>query len=189
MSDADLIRRCQQGEQTAWTELFHTYQERIFKLALLVTRDRHDAHDVTQEAFLRLVKRIGAYDETRASFDTWLYAIVMNLARDHLRRKKRWPLPWDPDAYGELMGAPAMQPEQQSLTKAWQRSVWEAVDSLQEKQRMVVILRYYLDMSCIEIAQVLGCAEGTVHSRLYYARAALEKALGEQVADWAWAVA
>ena len=189
MTDADLIHRCQTGDQAAWTQLFHAYKDRILKLACLVTRDQQDAHDVTQETFLRLIKRIRTFDETRASFDTWLYAIVMNLARDHLRRKKRLPLAWDQSIHGELIGPLAMQPENLSLNHEWQRTIWHAVNALKEKQRMVVVLRYYLDLSCAEIADVLGCAEGTVHSRLHYARLALEQELGEHVNELVWAPA
>jgi len=180
MTDPDVVTRCQAGDADAWSELFNAYQDRVFKLALLVTRSRQDAQDVTQETFIRLIKTIRSYEAGKGSFETWLYAIVVNLGRDHLRRRNRLPLPWDMMARGDrLPSAPADQPETISLAREWQRDIWGAVNRLNDKQRIAVILHYYLDLSCEQIAQVLGCPSGTVYSRLHYARLALEKELAK----------
>ncbi|NLS79979.1 MAG: RNA polymerase sigma factor [Chloroflexi bacterium] len=178
MTDLDVVARCQAGDADAWGEFFNACQDRVFKLALLVTRSRQDAQDVTQETFIRLIKTIHSYDASKGSFETWLYAIVVNLGRDHLRRRNRLPLPWDMMARGDrLPAAPADQPETISLAREWQRDIWEAVNRLNDKQRIAVVLHYYLDLSCEQIAEVLGCPSGTVYSRLHYARLALEKEL------------
>jgi RNA polymerase sigma-70 factor (ECF subfamily) len=184
---SDLIRRCQEGDQCAWTQLFQAHHDRVFKTAFLVTGDRQDAHDVTQETFLRLMRVIDRYDESRAAFETWLYTIVVNLSRDHLRRRKRLPLPWDLLDRDELLAGREAQPERVSLDNEWQRDIWKAVGRLGEKHRTAVVLHYYLGFDCHEIARMLSCAEGTVHSRLHYARKALERALGEYEGRLAWA--
>ena len=188
MCDAGLLARCQAGEQRAWAELFERYNDHVFKLAFLITRDRQDAHDVTQETFVRLVKRIDQYDASRGSFETWLSAVTVNLSRDYLRRRKRLPIPWDLEQ-GFRMVDPVAQPEEVSLHKEWQRAIWAAINGLGEKHRTVIILHYYLGYSCAEIGQMLSCAEGTVYSRLHYARRMLENKLGQQapaVARLAW---
>ena len=177
MADSDVVTRCQAGDADAWAELFAAHQDRVFKLALLVTRSRPDAQDVTQEAFVRLIKAIHSFDASKGSFETWLYAIVVNLGRDHLRCRNRLPLPWDMMARGDVLTCPGEQPEEISLTREWQRDIWDAVNRLGDKQRIAVVLHYYLDLSCEQIAEVLGCPAGTVYSRLHYARLALEKEL------------
>jgi RNA polymerase sigma-70 factor (ECF subfamily) len=189
MSDIDLVRRCQAGERAAWTQLYGAHKDYIYKLAYLVTQNSQDAHDVTQETFIRLVDVINRYDAEKAAFETWLYTIVVNLARDHLRKRKRLPLPWELIPKGGEMVAEDGQPERSSLNREWQQEIWEAVNSLSDKQRIVVILRYYADLSCQEIAEILSCPEGTVHSRLYYARLALENLLTEREAVLATGVA
>ena len=187
MAEMDLVHRCQAGDQAAWTALFEAHRDRVFRAAILITRHRQDAHDVTQDVFIRLIKAIHQYDPERGSFETWLYAIVVNLSRDHLRRRKRMPTPWtllDGDAH---LAERSQQPEQVSLTREWQQSIWDAVGELGERHRTAVILHYYVGLSCLEIAHVLSCAEGTVHSRLYYARQFLEKRLGQEAQGLAWA--
>ena len=189
MSDAELVKRCRGGDAEALAELFLRYQDRLFKLVYLVTRSHQDAQDVLQETFLRLLKAIHSYDESKGTLETWLYAIAVNLARDCLRRRKRTLLPWHLLDEDRCASGDATQPESLSLEREWQQVIWEAVSSLEEKQRVTVILRYYLDLSCEEIARVLSCPEGTIHSRLYYARLALQKALGEESARLAWSLA
>ena len=189
MGETNLVRRCQTGDQSAWTALFEAHHDRVFRVAFLITRDRQDASDVTQEVFIRLIKVIHKYDAERGSFETWLYAIVVNLSRDHLRRRKRLPMPWGVLAHDIQLAERSTQPEGVSLAREWQRTIWDAVNELGERHRTVVILHYYLGLSCIEIARVLSCAEGTVHSRLYYARQFLEKSLGQEVDRLAWATA
>ena len=189
MSDVDLVKRCRLGDSEALAELFVRYQDRLFKLAYLVARSHQDAQDILQETFIRVIRAIHTYDETKGTFETWLYAIAVNLARDHLRRQKRPFLPWHLLDENKHMAGRAAQPESLSLEREWQQTIWEAVNSLEEKQRITVILRYYLDLSCAEIAKVLSCPEGTIHSRLYYARLILEQKLGEESVQLAWFMA
>ena len=187
MSELDLVKRCQAGDQQAWAELFELHADHVFKLAFLITRDRQDAHDVTQETFLRLIKCLDKYDASRGSFETWLCAIAVNLSRDHLRRRKRFPTPWDlVDGELRLVDRGAL-PEDISLAREWQQAIWNAINGLGEKHRTVIILHYYLGFSCVEIGQMLSCAEGTVYSRLHYARQVLEKKLGHEAPNVAWA--
>jgi len=189
MPDADLVARFRAGEADALSALFTLYKDKVFRLAYLVTRSHQDAQDVTQETFIRLIKAVGSFDERKGSFETWLYAIAVNLARDGLRRQKRSLLSWDLLEEDRHISKQAVYPERISLTTEWQQTIWEAVNTLEEKQRIAVVLRYYLDLPCEEIAHVLSCPEGTVHSRLYYARLALEKRLGDEKTSLAWALA
>lgn len=186
MLDTQLVERCRAGDTDALAELFLRYNDRVFRLAYLVTHSRQDAQDITQEAFIHVIKALRAFDPARGTFETWLYAIAVNLARDHLRRQKRILSSWHLLEESIIRSGGRDEPEQVSLENEWQRAIWQAVNELEEKQRLVVILRYYLDLSCAEIAQVLRCPEGTVYSRLHYARLALEKKLGEFQGHLAW---
>jgi RNA polymerase sigma-70 factor (ECF subfamily) len=189
MVDTDLVARCQAGDPEALSALFVRYHDRVFRLAYLVTRSHQDAQDVTQETFIRLIKASRSFDESKGAFETWLYTIAVNQARDSLRRQKRASLSWDLLQEDRHVSKQSVYPERLSLTKEWQQTIWEAVNGLEEKQRLAVILRYYLDLPCEEIARVLSCPAGTVHSRLYYARLALEKKLGDEKTCLAWALA
>ncbi len=186
MLDTQLVERCRAGDTDALAELFLRYNDRVFRLAYLVTHSRQDAQDITQEAFIHVIKALRTFDPTRGTFETWLYAIAVNLARDHLRRQKRVFSSWHLLEESLVRSGGRNEPEHVSLENEWQRAIWQAVNELEEKQRLVVILRYYLDLSCAEIAQVLHCPEGTVYSRLHYARRVLEKKLGEFQGHLAW---
>ncbi len=186
MLDTQLVERCRTGDTDALAELFLRYNDRVFRLAYLVTHSRQDAQDITQETFIHVIKALHTFDPHKGGFETWLYAIAVNLARDHLRRQKRFFSSWHVLDESIVHAGGGDEPERVSLENEWQRAIWQAVNELEEKQRIAVILHYYLDLSCAEIAQVLRCPEGTVYSRLYYARLALEKRLGEFQGRLAW---
>jgi len=186
LDDTQLVERCRTGDTDALAELFLRYNERVFRLVYLVTHSRQDAQDITQEAFIHVIKALRAFDPRKGTFETWLYAIAVNLARDHLRRQKRLFSSWHLLEESVVCPGSRDEPEHVSLENERQHAIWQAVNELEEKQRLAVILRYYLDLSCAEIAQILRCPEGTVYSRLYYARLALEKRLGEFQGRLAW---
>jgi len=88
MSELDeLVRRCQAGELAAFTVLFRRYEARVYRLALAIVRDERDAEDAVQDAFLRAFERIKRF-RGDASFDTWFTAVVVNVCRDRLRRRR-----------------------------------------------------------------------------------------------------
>src|SRR5438094_893055 len=152
----------------------HTY---VYKLAHTLLGNAQDAEDVTQEVFLRVYKALPKYDPERANMRTWLTKMTVNACKTHRRRnflhylwKSSWPEE-DEDNTLEpvdlsLLGAP----EDHTLQSEMRRTVKDVLAKLRPEHRTVLVLHYYLDLSCPEIASIMDCPEGTVYSRLHYAR-------------------
>ncbi len=143
-----------------------------------------EADDAAQETFITAYKSMASY-RGEASLKTWLTAIAVNACRARLRKRKlRQAL------HATLQGLHLSQrqpsPEETTAQNETHRHLWRAVDSLDEKHRLPVILRYVHELTVAEIAASLGVNEGTVHSRLHYARKKLLDCLGpwqEEPAD------
>lgn len=169
------LERGEQSQTASFEFVFNAHHDYAYNLAYCLLRDPQDAEDVTQEVFLRVYKALPAYDPERASMRTWLAKMVINACQTHRRRNfLRKLLHRQPDPTGEvpdpvdpsLWGAP----EDHALQSEVRRTVKEVIARLRPEHRMVLVLHYYLDMSCPEIANTLECPEGTVYSRLHYAR-------------------
>jgi RNA polymerase sigma-70 factor (ECF subfamily) len=154
-------------------ELFERYHQEIYRLCVGMLNDAHEAEDAAQDVFLRAQRAWSSYDPLRAAPRTWLGQIAMNRCRSLLRRRRLW-------AAIERLIAPFGAPSAQPVTPADLRAdIGEALYLLDERHRSVVILRYYLELSCAEIATVLQINEGTVRSRLSNARRRMRAALEE----------
>jgi len=174
-----LIRRARRGDEVALGALIRRYQNYVYRLCYLVMRNEQDAEDMTQETFVRACRALPHFEiRAEASFEAWLYRISVNCCRSRLRRKWYQVLPW-PDPAPQLVVEPEEQPERRLLRAERRDMVMEAVDTLGEKHRLVVILRYYAGLSNEEIAQVLKIPSGTVRSRLHTARQRLKELLAE----------
>lgn len=166
-----VVRQAKDGNQQALTHLLMHFDRYVFGVALLTLGDRADAQDAAQEALIRALKGLKSYNGD-AKFQTWLYRIVVNACRDMLRRRgRRREMVLDeavllrPDPQPDLFDA-----EQQC-------AVWRAVQSLDIPLREVVVLRYYLDFSGIEIGEITATPVNTVYWRLHQARKQLEPLL------------
>lgn len=169
MQEADLIGRAQQRDDDAFAELVRPYLDLAFRTAWIITRDASDAEDATQTA---LIKAHGAIDRVRpeAPFRPWFLAIVANEAKNGVRsRTRRQTDPLSDEMSATIVADPINDPA--THAEANERSAWLAghVDRLAEMDRLVIHCRYSLDLSEDEAAQVLGCARGTVKSRLHRA--------------------
>jgi len=171
MDEADIIARCRRGDRRAQRALYDRHADRVYRIALQLTRDEHDAFDVAQETFIRAFERIGSFDG-RSRLGTWLYRIATNEAlqlfrrRDTERRHLR--------AVGELRNH-ATRPE----FHAARHEIDDAMEMLSDDRRAILVLRYQEGLSYDEIAEILEIAPGTVASRLNRARADLRELLGE----------
>jgi RNA polymerase sigma-70 factor, ECF subfamily len=173
----DLIRRCQRGDRLALEALIVRYQTYVYRLCCLVMRNEQDAEDMTQETFLRACRALPRFQVREGiSFEAWLYRIAVNCCRSRMRRKWYQVLPW-PDPAPQLVAEPEEQPERKLEQNEWKAEIMEAIDSLGEKHRLIVILRYYAGMSNEEIAEALDLPSGTVRSRLHTARQRLKEIL------------
>lgn len=167
MSEANLIKQAHQGHEAAWTALVQMHQESIFRLAYLLLRNTDDAKDVAQETFIRAFQSLDKFDQSRP-LRPWLSRITINLARNrqrsigrYLAHLTRWfqqePKSTEPGPH-EL--------HQQT----WQsETLWQAIRCLGQSDQEIIYLRYFLELSVTETAQVVEIAPGTVKSRLHRA--------------------
>jgi RNA polymerase sigma-70 factor, ECF subfamily len=154
--------------------VFTLHHDYVYALAHALLRNTQDAEDITQEVFLRVYKALPSYEPERASMRTWLTRMVVNACRSHRRRNflsylLRPTQLADEDA-GPVDHSQWAAPEDHALKSEMRHAVHEVLAGLRYEHRAVVLLHYYFDLPCPEIARILGCPEGTVYSRLHYAR-------------------
>jgi RNA polymerase sigma-70 factor (ECF subfamily) len=175
-----LIRRCQQGDSLAIEVLIRRYQNYVFRLCYLVMRNEQDAEDMTQETFVRAFRALPRFEIREGiSFEAWLYRVAVNACRSRMRRKWYQVLPW-PEPAPQIVSEPEEQPDRRLMRGEERSEILAAIDTLGEKHRLVVILRYYGGLSNEEIAQALSIPCGTVRSRLHVARRRLKALLSER---------
>mgnify|MGYP002401647631 CR=1 FL=1 len=157
--------------------LVREYYPYIRRLALSILDDLHEADDVAQETFVAAHRSMTGF-RNEANPKTWLTAIAINACRGRLRKRKvRQTLSTTLEAL-HLLKNPSPSPEQAAIQSEVDQSIWQAVDALDEKHRLPVILRYVHELNVAEIAETLHLSQGTIHSRLYYARQKLQAQLG-----------
>ena len=183
MSEEQLIRRAQQGDNGAFEELLLLHQKKVYNLCLRMSANPDDALDLSQEAFLRAWRSLGQY-QFEASFSTWLFRLTSNICIDFLRRKKRrqetsLTESYDGSDEGAELSVPDAQPgpEQQAMTNETKIELARAMEQLSPEHREILQLRVVEDLQYEQIADILGVRVGTVKSRLARARLALRKIL------------
>jgi RNA polymerase sigma-70 factor (ECF subfamily) len=169
----DLIDACQRGERDAFRALFEGYKDKVYSIALRFTGDEALAMDIAQDVFLKLFSTIGDF-RGDSQFSTWVYRLVVNACLDHKRRS--WRLIPIADDLLAVLRAPGNSLDRMLHSEMRDR-VRSAVEKLTPDLRMVIVLRYTEGLSYDEIAEVLGCATGTVASRLNRAHKVLERRL------------
>jgi RNA polymerase sigma-70 factor, ECF subfamily len=162
LDESTLIRHATNGDAAAWEPLVLAHQQAVFRLAYLLLGDPDDAEDVAQETFLRAWKHLRRFDPTRP-LRPWLLSIVSNLARNRHRSVGRYVAALTRAFRNE---PPPVNIEEKSTQKLESTELWKAVQTLSIADQQIVYLRYFLDLSVNETAEVLQIAEGTVKSRL-----------------------
>lgn len=185
-ADAELVTRARSGDATAQDELARLHRRAAYFLALQLLGNRDDAMDVAQDAMLRLFTTLHRFD-VRRPLRPWLYQIVRNRVVDLLRRRKiRCHDSLDAvDDEGNRRHEPAdptIDLDHDVDSADLRRRIWRALGALPHKQREILVLRDYQDLSYAEIAETLGIPIGTVMSRLHGARQKLRGVLKEQEA-------
>jgi RNA polymerase sigma-70 factor (ECF subfamily) len=181
-ADQALVARAQRGEPGAFDLLVRKYQHKVIKLIGRYVRDRTEVEDVAQEAFIRAYRALHGFRGDSA-FYTWLYRIAVNTAKNYLESLGRRP----PGADVEVDGAeqlPAGEqlresatPERQLLTDEIAATVRQALTALPEDLRTAITLRELEGLSYEEIAEAMDCPIGTVRSRIFRAREAIDREL------------
>ena len=176
--DSQLLELCRNGDALAVERLVNSHQPDVYRLALSMLDSHHEAEDATQETFLAALRALDSF-HGGAAFKTWLYSITVNVCRTRLQRRKRLERLQNMLQGLHLLRSRAGTPEETTVQREADSVLWQAVRSLDEKQRTPIILRYFHDLPVEEIAAILGIPTGTVHSRLNTARARLRGALKE----------
>ena len=171
-SDADLVKQCRMGDAGAYSALLQRYQRAIYGIVSGMIRNRDDVDDIVQEVFVLAYRSLSSF-RGDAAFSTWLYRIAVNTSIKQMKkiRNRHAASIDDPDTglADVLMSPESNRPDKLTEQNARASALREAVRTLPEKHRAVVVLHYFQDLSCDQIAGVLGCSVGTVWSRLHYA--------------------
>jgi RNA polymerase sigma-70 factor (ECF subfamily) len=183
-TDETLVVRYRRGDRTAFSEIVRRYQTPLYNFALRYLRDRDRARDITQETFLRLVKRAAEFKH-ESRFSTWLFAIARNLCIDELRKGKHRNHPsidessGDGSPLGERLGSPDPSPERRASTSLARETIVRAIEALPDEQREVFLLRQIGGVPFAEIARLTETSENTVKSRMRYALGKLQSELSD----------
>ncbi|MGY0612002.1 RNA polymerase sigma factor RpoE [Luteimonas sp. A501] len=177
--DQDLVRRVQQGDMAAFDLLVRKYQHRVAAVVGRYVRDWSECQDIAQETFIRAYRAIGSF-RGDAQFYTWLHRIAVNTAKNHLVAHSRRP-PTDDIEVGDAEhfdSATALRdndtPERELMRQQLEQTVLRAVQALPEELRTAITLREVEGLSYEEIASRMDCPIGTVRSRIFRAREAID---------------
>jgi RNA polymerase sigma-70 factor (ECF subfamily) len=181
-SDLSLVRRVQRGERSAYDLLVLKYQHKVVKLVMRYVHDPADAQDVAQEAFIKAYRALPRFRGDSA-FYTWLYRIAINTAKNALAARDRSPVSYELDTHGEESEGMISRlrdpdtPEGLALTEEIRSTVNGAIEALPDDLRTAIVLRELEGMSYEEIAAAMDCPVGTVRSRIFRAREAIDRRL------------
>lgn len=186
--DALLIAQTLEGDRSSFGKLVEIYQKRVYSVAYGVLRDRDEAWDLAQEAFVKAYRNLHRF-QGQSAFFTWMYRITYNLTIDHVRARGRHnvqlveedrELETALQKHGtNLQADPSEESDRAELSSVLN----QAMGALSEKHRAVIVLREVEGLSYEEMSDVLGIAKGTVMSRLFHARKNLQLLLAPYVED------
>ena len=184
-SDLSLVRRVQRGDKGAFDALVLKYQHKLVKLVMRYVRNPAEAEDIAQEAFIKAYRALPQFRGDSA-FYTWLYRIAINTAKNAVVSRDRSPIEYDLDRNSndeshDMQGRmkDSETPEGLVLTDEIRSTVNAAIDALPEDLRTAIVLRELEGLSYEEIAAAMDCPVGTVRSRIFRAREAIDRRLRE----------
>lgn len=184
MDESTLVRHAAHGDAAAWEPLVLAHQEAVFRLSYLLLGDPDEAEDIAQETFLRAWNHLKRFDPTRP-LRPWLLSIASNLASNRRRSAGRYLAALTRAFRNEP--ASSANVEEKSAQHIQASNLWKAVRNLNLPDQQIIYLRYFLDLSVTEAAEVLQVAEGTVKSRLSRALERLRGIIQQDfpvLADW-----
>jgi RNA polymerase sigma-70 factor, ECF subfamily len=184
-SDLSLVRRVQRGDKGAFDALVLKYQHKLVKLVMRYVRNAAEAEDIAQEAFIKAYRALPQFRGDSA-FYTWLYRIAINTAKNAVVSRDRSPIEYDLDRNSgeesfdvQARMKDAETPEGLVLTDEIRATVNAAIEALPEDLRTAIVLRELEGLSYEEIAAAMDCPVGTVRSRIFRAREAIDRRLRE----------
>ena len=179
-TDQQLVERVQKGDGRAFDLLVLRYQHKIISLVGRYVQDTHEAQDVAQETFVKAYRALARF-RGESAFYTWLYRIAINTAKNYLVSKSRRPPDTDVDVsdaeHFEVQSSlrDIETPENQLSRDQLRQVVFKAIEQLPDDLKAAITLREFDGMSYEEIAEVMQCPVGTVRSRIFRAREAIDK--------------
>lgn len=178
LSDAELLRLMVAGDENAFAALYEQYQGAVYRFALLMSGAKNIAEEVTQDVFLMLVREPHRYDAGRGSLPTYLYGVARNYVLRSFKRERPYvPLQQETEEPNDARFLAAEDPLDDYSRNELIKLIRQAVLSLPERYREVVVLCDFQDLSCAEAAAALDCPIGTINSRLHRGHAMLVKKL------------
>ena len=180
--DKELVQRVQQGDKSAYDLLVIKYQHKIVQLVNRFVKDPSEAQDVAQEAFIKAYRALGNFRGDSA-FYTWLYRIAINTAKNYLVSRSRRYSDYEVDVQDaeQVENAPQLKgmdtPDNVLMNEQIIEAIKSAIEKLPEEMRTAIMLREFEGLSYEEIAQAMECPVGTVRSRIFRAREAIDKKL------------
>ncbi len=177
MTDAQLIEKFLSGDISSFNTLVWRWEKPIFNFVYRFLGDAETSKDITQKVFIRLYKNLSKLkDQTK--FSSWIYQIAANLCRDELKslkRKRTLSIESINEAHNDLIEDLNYQPDEEVNQLQLRSLINDALQSIPEEQRIVIIMKEYQGLKFIEIAEALGEPLNTVKSRMYYGLNALRK--------------
>jgi RNA polymerase sigma-70 factor (ECF subfamily) len=171
-----LVELAQRGDREALGELYALHFDRIYAYLRASVGNRHDAEDLTEQTFMKMLESIDRFVWQRAPFSAWLFRIAHNLAMDHFRRGRRWQLEADPE---EIVRETEPSAEDHALHAIGDERLLELIEGLSVDQRQVLTLKYGFDFANGDIAVILGKTDGAVKALQHRAMGALQRDLGQ----------
>jgi len=173
LDDETLVREAHRGDAGAFEELVRRYQEAAFRAAYLVLRDADEAKDAAQDGIFKAYRALGRFRPGAGqTFRPWLLKIVMNESLNRAKSRKRRAAAVERAARGQSL---EWSLDETVVDRERARLLREALEALKEQERVLIYLRYFLSLSEHELADYMGCAQGTVKSRLHRALAKLRE--------------
>lgn len=176
LSDQELMALVQAGDYAPASVLFDRYSSRIYNFAYRFLRNNEAAEDATQEVFMKMMNRAHQFNG-EAKLSTWLFSITANLCRDYLRKADNKSK--DDEETLVTIASSDDSPEEQLAQRQEAERVRRALDQLTPEQKEAILLSRYQGLSYAEIAQISGCSEGAVKTRVFRAMEALKRILVE----------
>ena len=169
-----LVDRAKRGDRAALEQLYLIHFDRIYSYLQLSVGNRHDAEDLTNQTFIKMLESIDRFVWRQAAFSAWLFRIAHNLAMDHFRAGRRWQNEEDPPEDPDSLEPSAEDEAFQAIAR---ESILEMIETLSEDQRQVLTLKFVFNFSNGEVATILGKTEGAIKSLQHRALASLQRQL------------
>jgi RNA polymerase sigma-70 factor (ECF subfamily) len=169
-----LVDRAKQGDRAAFEELYLLHFDRIYSYLQLNVANRHDAEDLTNQTFVKMIESIDRFEWRKVPLSAWLFRIAHNLAMDHFRSRRRWQPEEEPP---EPPGGEERSAEEEAFHAIGQKGMLEMIEGLSQEQQQVLTLKFVFDFSNAEIGTILGKSEGAVKSLQHRALGSLQRQL------------